>query len=87
MATLVTTYNNQDKILATFEFRYWSDAIDFTYSSDMKAQSFDQWCRFCGYVGQEQALHEGDIVKFTVEKIKTDSQHFILRKGIDYSSY
>lgn len=51
--TKVTTYDDQNNILATFQFTYWHEAIDFAHDSDMIAGN----------------IRESDIVKFTVEKI------------------
>tara|TARA_R110002110_G_scaffold392684_1_gene606238 strand:- start:2162 stop:2320 length:159 start_codon:yes stop_codon:yes gene_type:complete len=51
--TKITTYDDQNNILATYQFYNWSDAIDFACETDMMAGN----------------IRESDIVKFTVEKI------------------
>ena len=51
--TKITTYDDQDNILATYQFYNWSDAINFAYETDMMAGN----------------IREDKVVKFIVELI------------------
>lgn len=74
MATLVTTYNADDKILDTFQFECWSDAIEFTVGEpliyDMKAGTIHAVMSVEDDDGNTLKLNrDRDVVKFTVELI------------------